>query len=233
VDLFGRSGIIAHEESLAEEGEPLYEEEAALVDRASVKRRRDFTAGRRCARAALARLGIHDFPLLAAADRAPIWPGAVVGSITHTEVGEHGYCAAAVAHRRLLEGLGIDAEPRLPLPVELWPRVLDPEEGRAVLSAEQPGVLARLLFSAKEATYKAVYPLLGRFLDFSDVHIELLPAPGHFEAEIAGVPHPTPAGARLVGRYLMDGELLLTAVFLPARGSPLAQEGLLSDLVPC
>jgi 4'-phosphopantetheinyl transferase EntD len=231
--LFGRSGIIAHEGTLADDGEPLYEEEDLLVTGASEKRRRDFVAGRRCARAALARLGIHDFPLLAGPDRAPLWPGAVVGSITHTEAGTHGYCGAAVAHRRLLAGLGIDAEPRLPLPVELWPRVLDPDEGRLVLAAEQPGVQARLLFSAKEATYKALYPLRGRFLDFSDVHIRFLPGPGCFVAELAGAAQLAAPGPLLLGRFLMDDELLITAVLLPASGSPLAQEWLSLGLVPC
>jgi len=233
VALFGRCGIIAHEGTLADEGEPLYEEEDALVQGASEKRRRDFVAGRRCARAALARLGIFDFPLLAGADRAPVWPGAVVGSITHTEVGAAGYCGAAVAHRRLLAGLGIDAEPRLPLPVELWPQVLNPDEGRTVLAAEQPGVQARLVFSAKEAAYKAIYPLRGRFLDFSDVRIRFLPTPGCFLAELAGSAQPSAPGAQLLGRFLMDQELLVTAVLLPASGSPIAQEWLSPDLVPC
>ncbi len=231
--LFGHSGVIAHEATLTEDGEPLYEEEDVLVTGASEKRRRDFVAGRRCARAALARLGIRDFPLLAGSDRAPIWPGAVVGSITHTDAGAHGYCGAAVAHRRLLAGLGIDAEPRIPLAMELWPRVLDPEEARMVRAAEEPGVQARLLFSAKEAAYKAVYPLRGRFLDFLDVHIQIPLAPGCFIAELArAVPTPWP-GSRLLGRFVMDDEVMVTAVLLPASGSPLAQDWLSPSVVPC
>jgi 4'-phosphopantetheinyl transferase EntD len=218
---------------LADDGEPLYEEEYVLVTGASEKRRRDFVAGRRCARAALARLGICDFPLLAGADRAPVWPGAVVGSITHTEAGAHGYCGAAVAQRRLLAGLGIDAEPRLCLPMELWPHVLDPMEKRAVLAARQPGVQARLVFSAKEAAYKATHPLHRRFLDFADVHIRFSSTPGAFVAELASSVSSAVPTSHLLGRFVMDQELIVTAVVLPASGSPLAQEWLSPDLVPC
>jgi 4'-phosphopantetheinyl transferase EntD len=177
--------------------------------------------------------GVHDFPLLPGPDRAPVWPGAVVGSITHTEVGTHGYCGVAVAHRRLVAGLGIDAEPRLPLPVELWSRVLDPDEGRAALAAEQPGVQARLVFSAKEAAYKAIYPLYRRFLDFSDLHIRFLATPGCFLAELASSAPLATCGFPLLGRFVMDQELLLTAVLLPPSGSPVAQEWLFPSLVPC
>jgi 4'-phosphopantetheinyl transferase EntD len=224
--LFDPAGIVTHEISLGEEGEPLYEEEAALVASATEKRRREFAAGRRGARRALAELGITDFPLLAGPDRAPLWPGAVVGSITHTEIGTGGYCGVAVAHRRL-------AEPRLPLPLELWPRVLDLEEKRAALAADEPGVWARLVFSAKEAIYKALYPLCHRFLDFSDVRVQLLPQQGRFLAELVGAARSvTPAGS-LVGRFVADDELLLTTALFPASGSPRAQEGLSPRRVPC
>jgi 4'-phosphopantetheinyl transferase EntD len=231
--LFGQSGIVTHETSLGEAGEPLYDEEAALVANFSEKRRREFVAGRRCARRALADLGITDFPLLAGPDRAPLWPGAVVGSITHTEVGAGGYCGVAVAHRRLVAGLGVDAEPRQPLSPELWPRVLDAEEGRAALAAAEPGVWARLIFSAKEAVYKAIYPLCRRFLDFPDVHIQVLPRYGHFLAEFVGAARSIAPAGSLVGRFLADDELLIATVLLPASGSPLAQEGLSLHHVPC
>jgi 4'-phosphopantetheinyl transferase EntD len=231
--LFDPSGIVTHELSLAEEGEPLYDEEAALVVGAVDKRRREFAAGRRGARRALAELGITDYPLLAGPDRVPLWPGAVVGSITHTEAGVGGYCGVAVAHRRLAAGLGIDAEPRLPLPMELWPSVLDLEEKRAALAADEPGVWARLIFSAKEAIYKALYPLCRRFLDFPDVRVQLLPRQGRFLAELVGAARSVAPAGSLVGRFVADHELLLTAVLLPATGLPPVQEGLSPRRVPC
>src|ERR1041384_4989182 len=53
-------------------GTLLPQEEACLSPRAIAKRRREFTAGRVCARAALARLGIRGVPLVAGPDRSPV-----------------------------------------------------------------------------------------------------------------------------------------------------------------
>ncbi|GAB3946415.1 hypothetical protein GCM10027614_39920 [Micromonospora vulcania] len=71
-------------------GELLAAEQACLGERAVESRRRDFTAGRVCARRAMADLGLPASAVPAAADRAPVWPAGVVGAITHTT----GYCAA-------------------------------------------------------------------------------------------------------------------------------------------
>jgi 4'-phosphopantetheinyl transferase EntD len=94
-------------------------------------------------------------------------------------------------------------------------------------------VWARLIFSAKEAVYKAIYPLCRRFLDFPDVHIQVLPRYGHFLAEFVGAARSIAPAGSLVGRFLADDELLIATVLLPASGSPLAQEGLSLHHVPC
>jgi len=232
--LFGQSGVVTRETTLGETSEPLAVEEALLAAGWADKRRVEFAAARRCARRALAELGITNFPLLAGPDRAPIWPEQVVGSITHTDGVASGYCGVAVASRRLAAGLGIDAEPRQPLPAELWPRILDGEEKRAALASDEPGECARLIFSAKEATYKAVYPTLKRFLDFPDVHIRLLRAQGLFVAELTGATRAIPpAAGPLMGRFRIDHELILTGVLLPQGTSTTTQEGLSPRAVPC
>jgi 4'-phosphopantetheinyl transferase EntD len=64
-------------------GTGLFPEEITLVARATEKRRREFTAGRECARAALAGLGLAAVPILRGYRGAPQWPDGVVGSITH------------------------------------------------------------------------------------------------------------------------------------------------------
>ena len=71
----------------------LFPEEEALVARSVDKRRREFTTARRCAREALARLGVPPAPILPGERGAPRWPAGVVGSMTHCA----GYRAAAVA----------------------------------------------------------------------------------------------------------------------------------------
>lgn len=216
----------------------LYDEEAALVANAVASRRREFAAGRACARRALAELGIQDFPLLAGQDRAPIWPGAIVGSITHTLAAGEGYCAVAVAHRRLVASVGLDAEPRAGLPAELWSRVLDPEEERMTRATDEPAVWARLIFSAKEAVYKAVYPLCGRFLDFFDVHVEVTKQAGLLLAELVGAARSVAPADTLTVRFTADDALLVTGVMLPASGSSgsslaTVHEVLSDETVPC
>ena len=233
-DLFKGTGVLTEESSLGEAGEPLYPEELAEIRACVERRRREFAAGRLCSRRALAVLGISNFPLLPGADRAPIWPPGLVGSITHTEVGADGYCGVAIADRSHASGLGIDAEPSLPLPADLWPLILDATEHEAAISSDEPGIQARLVFSAKEATYKALYPGTRRFLEFSDLHIDVDIREGIFLATLVGqatslmAEHP-----RLVGRLAVDQELILTAMVLPPSRLPLAQECLSRHDIPC
>jgi 4'-phosphopantetheinyl transferase EntD len=225
---------VTWESSLCDSQEPIYPEETAVMAGWVDKRRLEFTAGRLCARKALAELGIRGFPLLPGPDRAPIWPSNVVGAITHTDGCPGGYCGVAVADRGLFHGVGIDAEPRLPLPAELWSPVLDDRERHDAQAATEPGIQARLVFSAKEATYKALYPSVRQFLEFSDVHIETRSQEGVFFASLVGTATRIPASRpRLPGRLVMDDELIVTAMVLPSQGFPFAQEGLSQRHVPC
>jgi enterobactin synthetase component D / holo-[acyl-carrier protein] synthase len=192
-------------------GAVLYPEEEATVARAVDKRRREFTAGRWCARRALVRLGHPEVPIPAGPDRQPQWPPGVVGSITHCA----GYRAAALAHDRDLHTIGIDAEPHGPLPDGVLRAVALPDERDrlAGLSGTDPGVhWDRLLFSAKESVFKAWYPLARRWLGFEDADLVLDPASESFTARIL-IPGPV---AGFDGRWLVQDGLVLTAVTRPA-----------------
>jgi 4'-phosphopantetheinyl transferase EntD len=140
--------------------------EMELVQDAVEKRRREFAAGRACAHAALAQLGLAQGPVLRGPNREPLWPPGVVGSITHTR----DYCAAAVADAAVLLGLGIDAEVNAVLADGVYARISTPEDRSNPLSI--PGVhLPALLFSAKEAVFKAWYPLARTWLGYQDAAI--------------------------------------------------------------
>jgi 4'-phosphopantetheinyl transferase EntD len=175
------------------------------------KRRLEYLAGRHCARAALARLGIRGHVLAAGADRAPIWPPGIVGSITHTGTAADGFCGVAVARREDLAAVGIDAERDQPLPDEVLPTVLTPRERDALLRrpAASRDRVAALCFSAKESVYKALAPSLGRFIEFDQVTVELDLEAGRFTAvvDLPGAVVPP-----LAGRLLVTPGLLLTAV---------------------
>src|SRR5260370_17424999 len=59
--------------------------EAVALGRDTVaKRRREFAAGRTCARPALAALDVYDIAILRGTKAQPLWPPGIVGSITHS-----------------------------------------------------------------------------------------------------------------------------------------------------
>ena len=98
-----------------EPGPRLFPAEEAVVRTAGPRRRAEFTAGRACARAALAALGLPAAPVLAGRAGEPRWPAGVTGSITHCA----GYRACAAARIADVAAIGIDAEPDAGLPAGL------------------------------------------------------------------------------------------------------------------
>ena len=194
----------------------LLPQEAAIVERASDKRRREFTVGRECARIALGKLGVAPAPILIGERGAPRWPEGIVGSITHCD----GYRAAAVAYADDVAAIGLDAEPDDPLPRGVLDVISLPAERArlAALAGEGSAVCwDRLLFSAKESVYKAWFPLTGRWLGFEDADVTITPA-GTFTARLVAEPQP-PWTASFAGRWLASGGLILTAIAVPRYAS--------------
>jgi 4'-phosphopantetheinyl transferase EntD len=152
-------------------GDPgmLEPEEAVAVARAVAKRVGEFAAGRLCARRALERFGLTGVRIPAASDRQPVWPSGFAGSITHTA----GFCAAVVGKRDDFRGLGLDTEIADAVKPELWSSICVPAElewiGRWPAHARP--LAAALVFSAKEAFYKAQYPITGEFMSFADLEV--------------------------------------------------------------
>jgi 4'-phosphopantetheinyl transferase EntD len=193
----------------------LFAEEEEIVGRAVEKRRREFTTARACARKALAGLGLPPLPIASGARGEPLWPEGVVGSITHCE----GYRACAVARATDLLTIGIDAEPNEALPDGVLAEIARAEElaWLAELARTASGVCwDRLLFSAKEAVYKAWFPLAKRWLGFEDAVLTFDVAAGTFSARLL-VPGPRLAGeslTRLSGRWLARDGFVLTGIAL-------------------
>ncbi len=191
----------------------LYPEEEACVARAVERRRREFTTGRHCARVALTRLGVGPSAIPRGERGAPRWPDGVVGSLTHCA----GYRAAAVARAADLVTIGIDAEPNEPLPAGVLDSISLPRERArlAAIAASVPGVCwDRLLFSAKEAVYKAWFPLTRAWLDFDGADISFDPVTATFAACLL-IPGLAIAGKgcdELTGRFVARDNLVLTAV---------------------
>lgn len=187
----------------------LFPEEVRSMGRAVEKRRREFVTGRACARLALGRLGIAPTAIANGERGEPLWPAGVVGSITHCA----GYRGCAVARVADVRSLGIDAEVNAPLPAGVLRRVAFGRE-RELEGTHEGTCLDRLLFSAKEAVYKAWYPMMGRGLAFEDVQISLDPPAAAFSATL-GIAGPTIDGrgvSELTGRWCVEHDLICTAV---------------------
>lgn len=187
-------------------------DELAVVAGSVPSRRREFATVRACARSALAALGVEAVSILPGPGGAPRWPAGFVGSMTHCP----GFAAAAVARTTDLAGLGIDAEPNEPLPVGILPDVANLGElVRWPSDAHRPVHWDRLLFSAKEAVYKAWYPWTGVWLDPLDIAVDLRPD-GSFRAglpsgAVAATQFPATA---LRGRWVHGARTLVTAAFI-------------------
>jgi 4'-phosphopantetheinyl transferase EntD len=183
---------------------------AAVVAGAVPERRREFTSVRVCARKALRRLGCPPVPLVPDAAGAPVWPQGVVGSMTHCR----GSRAAAVAPAERWQSVGVDAEPRLPLPAGVLEAISLPEERewlRALGRSHSEIPWDRLLFSTKVAVYKVWSPLTARRLEFEQARVTLRPD-GSYLAELLV---PRPPFRTLIGRWSAGEEYLVTAAAVP------------------
>jgi 4'-phosphopantetheinyl transferase EntD len=193
----------------------LHAAEEVAVSRAVPQRRVEFAATRACARAALTTLGVGPAALPKDEWGSVRWPEGVIGTLTHCS----GLRAAAVARagRSGLIAIGLDAEVHTPLPNGVLPLVARPEEMAHLseLSRRRPEICwDTLLFSAKEAAYKAWHPLTRRWLDFDEASVTFTDD-GDFTVEIlvADV-HPLPAGL-IRGRWAQDTDHVATATTVP------------------
>jgi len=146
--------------------------EAVSVARAAPKRQAEFLAGRACAHAALASIGELCRSVPIGRDRAPVWPAGVVGSISHGA----GLAGAIVGRTSCWQALGLDIEGAGPLPPGLGARVAREDELALCRTVGIACDEAKLLFSIKEAVFKASWPLEGAFLNFADVGLTRLDA---------------------------------------------------------
>jgi 4'-phosphopantetheinyl transferase EntD len=202
------------------ENPQLFPDEAEKVANAVESRRREFATSRDCARRALGRLGLPPRSIPSGPRGEPQWPRGIVGSITHCR----GYRGAVVGRSVQITTIGIDAEPNEPLPEGVLAAIGLPQEQNWVdrLLATTPQVRwDRLLFCAKEAVYKAWYPLARSWLDFDDALITVDQEHETFTARLR-VAGPMVNGRNTTGfsgRFQVRDSLVLTAIVLPERAA--------------
>lgn len=145
----------------------------------SITRQLSYLAGRAALRAALTELEfnpieLHKHPILSQDSGAPELPAGVIGSISHTEVAGQIHAVAVVGPSYITSALGIDIED---LKREIAPKFADRVATPLELNwINEDSSVARhrtiMLFSAKEAIYKAFSSYSGAALTFHDVELE-------------------------------------------------------------
>jgi 4'-phosphopantetheinyl transferase EntD len=169
-------------------------------------RRMEFTHGRHCARRAMQILGLPAAAIPKGVDRAPVWPGGIRGSISHSG----GAAAAVITRASELAGIGLDIESSEPLSPEIAEMVCRSDE-----QAANDGDRAKLLFSIKEAIYKCIFPRVGCYVDFQEMEVLLNQSDARFSARS----HSPNFDAHLIdgleGRYHKDPEILFSSAWIP------------------
>jgi enterobactin synthetase component D len=166
------------------------EEEALLGPKVVPQRRLYFSAGRAAARGALIDLGLGAAAIGRGPGGEPLWPEGVVGAITHA-----GPVALAIVGRtQQYAGLGLDVEE---LGRNLSARVARLVCRPAEMEWVDVGSGTRrliMLFSAKEAVFKALFPIERVWLGFADAELTWVEQRCGFEARLvkaAGARYPS------------------------------------------
>jgi enterobactin synthetase component D len=192
------------------------------LERAVDKRKNEFLAGRWCSREALRRCApeLAHCPIGIGTHSAPLWPVGIVGAITHT----HGFASVAVARSAEARGIGLDAEVLIVngIAMRIAHSIATKDELSAVMSAGDigPELALTIVFSAKETLFKALYPHVGRYFDFSVARLEHIdPRDGCFQVRLlSDLTSEWIAGSVFDGNYEVKGggfkDLVCTAMIL-------------------
>ena len=151
-----------------------------LDSKPSKKRIREFCAGRIAAKLALAQLDFKmDKFLSRDLSGLTIWPPGFVGSISHSNK----YALAAVARSKQYLSLGLDIEfLDRPKRFDISRKIASATELSWInTSAPREHAIIRL-FSAKEAVYKALFPLGYHQIGFHDVEMNWDTSKSEFKA---------------------------------------------------
>ncbi len=187
-------------------------QERAALDRTRAGRQRAFAAGRVAARHAMAALGHRVSAVPMGADRTPIWPAGLTGSLAYSQ----SCCLAAVARTENIRALGVDV------------RDMDAGDFTSVsdvcTSREQAWIAAQpshshkqlglLIQSAKTCTRRCQYQLSNVTCGYSAVEIQPDLDSGMFRATFIETVGPIGAGSQLSGRFAMGEGLIISAMKL-------------------
>jgi enterobactin synthetase component D len=132
------------------------------------KRQVEFIGGRLCAERALEQFTVKMHSVPRGEEGEPIWPQGIHGSIAHTSWSAYSVIVDSDSNL----GIGIDSESIVNEDTRnVIAEYCCTQTERSRWFHEQHELCATLIFSAKEAFYKAVYPTVRRFIDFDEVEV--------------------------------------------------------------
>jgi 4'-phosphopantetheinyl transferase EntD len=149
-------------------GFALSRQEMALLSPKAVKKRRDeFFLGRAACNSALKSIGIKNpGPVLKGSSNEPLWPKGIIGALSHCP----GIAVCAVCHDDAFKGLGVDIEELAgDMPQDVIKLVCTNKEMEWVRGELYK---MKMIFSAKEAAFKAFFPSVKMYMDFKDAELK-------------------------------------------------------------
>jgi len=149
--------------------EPHPDESECLSSRAAEKRRTEFFLGRLAASRALQAIGVSPQPVLKAESREPLWQDGIVGAITH----KADVACAVVARKDMTCGVGVDLEAlEPPVNFNISTKVCtEPEQAWLTEAPDEKDKRLKMIFSAKEAGFKAFFPIEQIYLGYKDAEL--------------------------------------------------------------
>lgn len=141
----------------------------ARLQKAVNKRRAEYLASRYCLQQAMCVLGVEQFLLHNDEERAPLWPTGIRGSLSHTH---QRICALLTRRDDLLPGIDCEQIMAEEHASEMVHMIVNPAEKALSERLNLSFACAvTAIFSAKESLYKALWPELRRFMDFSAAEV--------------------------------------------------------------
>jgi len=146
----------------------------------SAKRAMSWARGRAAAGEALRSIGFEDPPeVVRGRGGEPVWPDGICGSITHCDP-----WTVVVAMRCSSNiSVGIDMENMNRIAdLEIAPLVCRSSECDWILGSDDPHARLCMIFSAKEALYKSLYPWCRSYIDFREAELSWCADQSGFQA---------------------------------------------------
>ncbi len=187
----------------------LFPEEQASIENAVPVRQNEYAAVRQIAKTLLPEFGHAPSAIINDDHRSPVFPHGVIGSFSHSR----DWAIAAMASSSDFRAIGCDVEPQVKLPAKVVRAVLMPEE--QIQIADGPIWADRLIFSVKEAVYKAQFALSVCILDFHDLEVEVDFDLSRFSAKLRKAVNPFGSDYTFCGHFRLGGSSIWTAITIP------------------